>query len=596
MTEEISLSVEETNKLRAQLGLKLLPVEKDLRKNHEGEVVKSELSLEETNKLRASLGLRPIVRETEEKISSGGDHGTSKEEKGHDPDWLNKVGKNNQRDQNVTAVAKQTEDADQPDLEVAHSTSALRDLKDGEVFTLEDQSILDDGRERISNEKISKAEKLRRDEREKAKAAILKFGARFDYEEEEDEEPEEFAQVIGSTIEMKDVSKSVKPEKNDVTDAGALFDDLDEDRPVKMKKFKKKMPKKNKGQAKKRVLEDDHVTDVQPMVTVELKLDEGDEEEDIDLILAQNRQKRQKKRKHLTPEQIAQEIQSHKRIDRIERSNGIVFDDTAEFLNSIGEKAKESKQPVEDNGDEAREHNDDLIDAGAGSNEIENVPLTSRDTTSEPTGTSSTPTFESMASTLEYLRKNRAVKVESAEEKESRKRQEQRVKEAEIQRIAISIEERTVRQELERDPSYKRLTKEEQESTFDRVLNERLIAKGLVETPKAATPAEKIASSTTALRFSFSTRTRKETSLTRSKHGNSFRIGTTAQHQSTKKENPFQSPNTSMSWDETLATFESFCGIRAVAISNGGYTNVRYMEIFFKSKCPRICGSIADAA
>uniref|UniRef100_A0A0L0NUL7 U4/U6.U5 tri-snRNP-associated protein 1 n=1 Tax=Candidozyma auris TaxID=498019 RepID=A0A0L0NUL7_CANAR len=509
MTEEISLSVEETNKLRAQLGLKLLPVEKDPRKNHEGEVVKLELSLEETNKLRASLGLRPIVRETEEKISSGGDHGTSKEEKGHggqlestsaidtssklfyneaDPDWLNKVGKNSQRDQNVTAVAKQTEDADQPDLEVAHSTLALRDLKDGEVFTLEDQSILDDGRERILNEKISKAEKLRRDEREKAKAAILKFGARFDYEEEEDEEPEEFAQVIGSTIVMEDVSKSVKPEKNDVADAGALFDDLDEEQPVKMKKFKKKMPKKNKGQAKKRVLEDDHVTDVQPMVTVELKLDEGDEEEDIDLILAQNRQKRQKKRKHLTPEQIAQEIQLHKRIDRIERSNGIVFDDTAEFLNSIGEKAKESKQPVEDNGDEAREHNDDLIDAGAGSNEIENVPLTSRDTTSEPTGTSSTPTFGSMASTLEYLRKNRAVKVELAEEKETRKRQEQRVKEAEIQRIAISIEERTVRQELERDPSYKRLTKEEQESTFDRVLNERLIAKGLVETPKSRYP------------------------------------------------------------------------------------------------------------
>lgn len=347
MTEEISLSVEETNKLRAQLGLKLLPVEKDPRKNHEGEVVKLELSLEETNKLRASLGLRPIVRETEEKISSGGDHGTSKEEKGHggqlestsaidtssklfyneaDPDWLNKVGKNSQRDQNVTAVAKQTEDADQPDLEVAHSTLALKDLKDGEVFTLEDQSILDEGRERILNEKISKAEKLRRDEREKAKAAILKFGARFDYEEEENEEPEEFAQVIGSTIVMKDVSKSVKPEKNDVTEAGALFDDLEEEQPVKMKKFKKKMPKKNKGQAKKRVLEDDHVTDVQPMVTVELKLDEGDEEEDIDLILAQNRQKRQKKRKHLTPEQIAQEIQLHKRIDRIERSNGIVLD------------------------------------------------------------------------------------------------------------------------------------------------------------------------------------------------------------------------------------------------------------------------------
>lgn len=54
MPQEISLSLEETNKIRAKLGLQ--PI-KEQPKSHNNVI---EITLEETNKIRLSLGLNPI--------------------------------------------------------------------------------------------------------------------------------------------------------------------------------------------------------------------------------------------------------------------------------------------------------------------------------------------------------------------------------------------------------------------------------------------------------------------------------------------------------------------------------------------------------
>ncbi|PVH16621.1 uncharacterized protein CXQ87_004916 [Candidozyma duobushaemuli] len=487
MVEEISLSIEETNRLRAQIGLPLLPVEKqeNPKKTVSG---KDELSIEETNKLRASLGLKPIVVEEPskepipEKSALMPKQTTSNDQYKVDTssklfyndagsDWLENVGKGKKAEKAAeTEVSKESER-----IAVAHTASALSDVKDGEVFTLEDQNVLDGEEERMVNEEIAKAEKLRKTEAEKRKIATLKFGVRF--EEDEEDEADELAQVSGTTI-LLPQKQNVEPSvKTGTTKMEALFDDIDEPKPAAVK-FKKKS--KKKSSSKKRELDnDEELETLQPMVTEELKFEAEDGDDEIQSVLAKNREKQQKKRKLLTPEQLAQEIQSHQRIDLTEKTGGVVFDGTSDFLSSIG-------QAVEEDGveEDVKEEVEKEIEEQVIETQEEIVPRSEEKTGPEEQEAPSKPKFGSMAATLSYLRGNNMVSAESAMEKGARKQQEQRIKEAELQRIAISIEERSVKSELESDSSYKRLSKEEQDSTLDRILNERLVAKGLVEVPK----------------------------------------------------------------------------------------------------------------
>lgn len=498
MAEEISLSVEETNRLRAQIGLPLLPVKKE-GDGDSGFKAKLELSVKETNKLRASLGLRPLVEETNPEIESPKKTVTEESPETFQvdssqkvfyndagSDWLENVGKGKKQ----AKAAEEKKESSNKGIAVGHTALALADVQDGDVFTLEDQNILNDEEERMVNEKIAKAEKFRDEESEKRKVAALKFGARFD--EDEEDGSDELAQTSGSTILLSGQEKKA-PVKTGTTKMDALFDDLDEPKPTATK-FKKKS--KRKSLAKKREIPNDEELEThRPMVTETLNFEDGqDEEAEIQQMLAKNREKQQKKRKLLTPEQLAQEIQLHQRASMGERVGVVVFDDTSEFLSSIGrgETQNDEKPGVSD----AAEINNDATEV---SNGIENngkpqqVEKDSTDETEDvknellsmPTEeTSNTPKFGSMADTLKYLRGNNMVKAELTLEKEARKQQEQRVKEAELQRIAISIEERSVKQELELDQSYSRLSKEEQDSTLDRILNERLVAKGLFEASK----------------------------------------------------------------------------------------------------------------
>lgn len=504
MSEEISLSVKETNKLRAQIGLPLLPEEKSENDAEKVEVrSKLELSVEETNKLRASLGLKPIVIKEpesviERKSESENRPGKAEEKpeytvdtsselfyKDAGSDWLERVGKGKTDRKKKVEVDKA--DSESGALSVAHGARELAQVEDGDIFTLEDKDVLDDDEGRIVNEKLSKAEKLRKEELEKKKLLTVKFGARYDEVDEED--TPERAQMAGSTIIIGESKKTEEvPEKAGTTKLGSLFDDIDEQKPTKTSKFKKRSLKKSKGSASKRVLDDDEVfTPLQPMVTESLKLDEEDENEDeeIQRLLAKNREKQQKKRKLLTPEELAREIQLHERVDLKEEVGGFVFNDTSEFLNSIGENIETKTTELEKANaasEEEKANNTEEVSQGVEVNEVKDP---SESTGAEPEQeTKSGPLFRSMADTLQYLRANRAVSVELEEEKAARKLQEQRVKEAELQRIAISIEERSLKSELEKDASYTKLSKEEQDSVYDRLLNERLVAKGIVEKAK----------------------------------------------------------------------------------------------------------------
>lgn len=486
MVEEILLSIEETNRLRAQIGLPLLPVEKkeNLKKRVSG---KDELSIEETNKLRASLGLQPIVVEEPSSGPVPEEHvdlpkkTTSNDQFKVDTDlklfyndagsdWLENIGKGKKAEKTAeTEVSKESEG-----IAVGHAALALSGVKDGDVFTLEDQNVLDDEEERMVNEKIAKAEKLRKTEAEKRKIATLKFGVRF--EEDEEDEADELAQVSGSTILLPQKQDVEAPVRTGTTKMEALFDDITEPRPAAVK-FKKKS--KKKSLSKKRELNNDAELEThQPMVTEELKFEAEDGDDEIQSVLAKNREKQQKKRKLLTPEQLAQEIQLHQRIDLTEKTGGMVFDGTSDFLSSIGQAVEDDSQ------EEVKKEAEKDVEEKVTDVQEEVVPQLDGKAEPEEQEAPTKPKFGSMAATLSYLRGNNMVSAELQREKEARKQQEKRVKEAELQRIAISIEERSVKQELELDLSYKRLSKEEQDSTLDKILNERLVAKGLMEVPK----------------------------------------------------------------------------------------------------------------
>lgn len=486
MVEEILLSIEETNRLRAQIGLPLLPVEKkeNLKKRVSG---KDELSIEETNKLRASLGLQPIVVEEPSSGPVPEEHvdlpkkTTSNDQFKVDTDlklfyndagsdWLENIGKGKKAEKTAeTEVSKESEG-----IAVGHAALALSGVKDGDVFTLEDQNVLDDEEERMVNEKIAKAEKLRKTEAEKRKIATLKFGVRF--EEDEEDEADELAQVSGSTILLPQKQDVEAPVRTGTTKMEALFDDITEPRPAAVK-FKKKS--KKKSLSKKRELDNDAELEThQPMVTEELKFEAEDGDDEIQSVLAKNREKQQKKRKLLTPEQLAQEIQLHQRIDLTEKTGGMVFDGTSDFLSSIGQAVEDDSQ------EEVKKEAEKDVEEKVTDVQEEVVPQLDGKAEPEEQEAPTKPKFGSMAATLSYLRGNNMVSAELQREKEARKQQEKRVKEAELQRIAISIEERSVKQELELDLSYKRLSKEEQDSTLDKILNERLVAKGLMEVPK----------------------------------------------------------------------------------------------------------------
>ena len=88
--------------------------------------------------------------------------------------------------------------------------------------------------------------------------------------------------------------------------------------------------------------------------------------------------------------------------------------------------------------------------------------------------------LNSLLATLQYLRKSNFVPDTNEEQKQVEKKLREARKEAQLMKLQISIEERTLREELEKDSGYKGLPAKEKENTFDRILNQRLIEKGLV--------------------------------------------------------------------------------------------------------------------
>lgn len=515
MVQEIEISIAETNKLRSQLGLPLIP---DPEVSIAEKVAEASLTNDGANRLRMSLGLRPkqeedgiMTRQLEDKRNKNqekrkiGEKKAAKQDKLFYNDiestesWLENIGKKKREVKEPTNSS--IDDDLNAEFTLAHADK-VSELQEGEVLTLEDGGILEEDEDDILvSEKMKKLAKEEKDKLERTKQALLEYGLRERIEEEELKDERKVTIKGNQIFILKNVKDDDVEKIKGITIS--TFDDLDDvdkrNAPVKMKKIKK-----IKKQSKKRTRE---IEFEEPglMYTVSLDNDEEDDNE-LELVLATSRKKKQKQRKMLTAEEIAHEVKLHLRADAMsEIGDGFVYDDTRDFLDSIQPQRDDSgRQKTEVVAASKKEEfaadskNEQIVtDAKkvkmvAGSKEDEERNSTvegyvetveefknnnseSLEDASENILDKSGPKFNTLLDTLKYLRQNGQP---GQNQHDSANRQAQ--KEAELTRIKISIEERIVREELLKDHTYIGAPNEEKEKIYERVLNDRLVAKGII--------------------------------------------------------------------------------------------------------------------
>lgn len=277
MSEEISLSLEETNKLRIKAGLSPIPTTSSQLNEKVREVIS--LSIEETNKLRQKIGL-PLLPTTTTNISSDSTEYKNYEDYERErlqnlknnqlierinnakfnsnkrkfltnetiidnaedldtDDWLNNLGESTEsskphKKQKTTIVKSNQNDTGPTTTIIGHTTKELQSLGNNEILTLKDTDLINDDDEDgtgsiLMNQDLSNKAKLKRNLAERKEAENIKFNGRHyrrNNKEEEEEEEEEFNDIdglltnnkvimSGSTIDLSSNTAKLPPPPND---------------------------------------------------------------------------------------------------------------------------------------------------------------------------------------------------------------------------------------------------------------------------------------------------------------------------------------------------------------------------------------------
>ncbi|KHC65136.1 U4/U6.U5 tri-snRNP-associated protein 1 [Candida albicans P75016] len=279
MSEEISLSLEETNKLRIKAGLSPIPTTSSQSNEEVREVIS--LSIEETNKLRQKIGLPLLPTTTTTNISSDSTEYKNYEDYERErlqnlknnqlierinnakfnsnkrkfltnetiidnaedldtDDWLNNLGESTEsskphKKQKTTIVKSNQNDTGPTTTIIGHTTKELQSLGNNEILTLKDTDLINDDDEDgtgsiLMNQDLSNKAKLKRNLAERKEAENIKFNGRHysrnNKEEEEEEEEEEFNDIdglltndkvimSGSTIDLSSNTAKPPPPPND---------------------------------------------------------------------------------------------------------------------------------------------------------------------------------------------------------------------------------------------------------------------------------------------------------------------------------------------------------------------------------------------
>ncbi|KGR06447.1 U4/U6.U5 tri-snRNP-associated protein 1 [Candida albicans P57072] len=278
MSEEISLSLEETNKLRIKAGLSPIPTTSSQSNEEVREVIS--LSIEETNKLRQKIGLPLLPTTTTTNISSDSTEYKNYEDYERErlqnlknnqlieriniakfnsnkrkfltnetiidnaedldtDDWLNNLGESTEsskphKKQKTTIVKSNQNDTGPTTTIIGHTTKELQSLGNNEILTLKDTDLINDDDEDgtgsiLMNQDLSNKAKLKRNLAERKEAENIKFNGRHyrrNNKEEEEEEEEEFNDIdglltnnkvimSGSTIDLSSNTAKLPPPPND---------------------------------------------------------------------------------------------------------------------------------------------------------------------------------------------------------------------------------------------------------------------------------------------------------------------------------------------------------------------------------------------
>ena len=249
MSEEISLLLEETNKLRIKAGLSPIPTTSSQLNEEVREVIS--LSIEETNKLRQKIGLPLLPTTTTTNISSDSTEYKNYEDYERErlqnlknnqlieriniakfnsnkrkfltnetiidnaedldtDDWLNNLGESTEsskphKKQKTTIVKSNQNDTGPTTTIIGHTTKELQSLGNNEILTLKDTDLINDDDEDgtgsiLMNQDLSNKAKLKRNLAERKEAENIKFNGRHyrrNNKEEEEEEEEEFNDIDG---------------------------------------------------------------------------------------------------------------------------------------------------------------------------------------------------------------------------------------------------------------------------------------------------------------------------------------------------------------------------------------------------------------
>lgn len=501
---QIELSIAETNKLRAQLGLPLIPDGNETPENLKNP--KNTFSARNANTLRKSLGLRRVETDFgEERAENEAKAEKSEEKQGKiafsepknsdmfytDVDstdsWLSNLGKPKAHTNTKTEARMPPEESFEPEIRLAHDSATVLGLRDGDVLTLEDRGVVDDEEDVLANDELAKVEKDKLNKLEKKREDAIKYGARRG-SEEAPAPAKSSVSLRGNMIVMEPENLDDLENSENANSAKKLlilldFDDLDRPRPPVVMKKKAKSKKSNKRQ---REVE---IEISEPMVTQVFEPEEESDDE-LESMLARSRSQKQQRRKLMSAEEIANEILMHLKEDmKLEISGGILYDDTKDFLDSLQVGRREEKKTGNGKGEEENTENsgtelkqkvlngsDDVGEKIHQESPDDAFEKPQREEAEETEEQDAAPKFSSLLDTLKYLRQSNQVSEESQAEKLHRRMQ----RDAELNRIKISIEERVVKEELAKDHNYMALAPEEQEKAFDRVLNERLVSQGII--------------------------------------------------------------------------------------------------------------------
>ncbi|VEU19339.1 DEKNAAC100104 [Brettanomyces naardenensis] len=358
---QLSLTVEETNKLRIQVGLIPIPIEgKDAEHGVEGGIKAQggsayttkvvDFSSNESDKkfdsLRKSLSKAKNDLLKEKYISRGGilDR-ISTDENRDEKEWLSGVGKKVHKKKRLRFKKKEevnVGDSDTEGLNVAHNSREFKEYleKGGEVvLTLKDKSVNDESadEDELENPELAEKQRIRQSLKERSKGRSMDLG-------DEEQPSSSFKLGASDGLNGDESTEHLEQPKSKLKRKLIIFDDSDDDddelvpksdysKPKKIKKIKRSDRDDNEKRRKRR---DNFALGKEAFKKIELVNEdlENEDSHELNSFMSATRKTRQEGREIV--KNVSELVPTASSEERAEESDdGLVVDEDLEFLSRI---------------------------------------------------------------------------------------------------------------------------------------------------------------------------------------------------------------------------------------------------------------------